>query len=105
MWSEQAGQRDGEDDAGRVGHDTRHGEGACLQEAGPHRLDSRPRLVVEEQIRPEVGADRIGRERHRRRHGFDDDLGGGRLRCVGTRQSRSLTAHHAGRAAVLTGRP
>ena len=87
---EQAGQRDGEDDAGPVGHDARRGERARLQEAGPHRLDSGPRLVVEEQIRPEGGTDRVGRERHRRRHGFDDDLGGGRLRRVGTRHARSV---------------
>ena len=92
MRRQQAGQGDGEDDAGAVGQHAGHGQRSRLQQAGPHRLDAGPRLRVEEELRTEVGTDRIGRQRHGGRHGLDDDLGRRRLRRLGVRHAWALAA-------------
>ena len=93
----EAGQGDGEDDAGAVGQHTGGGQGPRLQEAGPHRLDAGPRLAVAEELRTEVGTDGVGCQRHRRRHGLDDDLGRRRLRRVGVRHTWALAAASSAR--------
>ncbi len=94
---QQAGQRDGEDDAGPVGQHARGRQGSRLQQPGPHRLDTGPGLLVEQELRPEVGAHRVGRQRHRRRHGLDDDLGRRRVRRLevahAVRPGRRLVLH------------
>ena len=80
---EQTGQRDGEDDAGAVGQDAGRGQGPGLQEAGPHGLDARARLGVDEQVGAERGPDGVGGEGHGGRHRLDHDLGRGGVRDLG----------------------
>ena len=70
----------------------------------PARIDSTPGRRLGRRgadLAPSVGTDRVGRERHRRRHGFDDDLGRRRLSGVGTRHAaapRRRSPHTAGTA-------
>ena len=89
---EQAGQRHREDDRGPVGDDARGGQGAGLQEAGPHRFDAGVGLGVEEQLGAEIGPDRVGSQGHGGRHRLDDDLGRGGARDLGIVHVRALAA-------------
>ena len=92
MRREEARQGDGEDDTGPVGEDAGRRQRARLEQPRPHRLEARTRLGVEHELRSEVGADRIGRERHRRRDGLDDDLGRRRLPRLGAGHPCDLAA-------------
>ena len=85
---EQAGQHDGEHHAGPVGQHAGGRERARLQQPGPHRLDARARVGVEEEFRAEVRSDRVGCERHGGGHGLHDDLG--RRRLLRLRRLRCL---------------
>ena len=92
MRREQAGQGDGENDAGTVGQHAGGGQGPRLQQTGPHRFDARPGLGVEEEFRAEVGTDPVRGERHGGRNGFDDDLGRGGARNLGIVHARAFAA-------------
>ena len=80
---EEAGQGDGEDDAGAIGQDAGRGQRPGLQEPGPHRLDARARLGVDEEIGAERGPDGGGSEGHGGRDGLDQHLGRGGVRGLG----------------------
>ena len=89
---EEPGQRDGEDDAGAIGQHAGGGQRSRLQQPGPHRLDARSRVRVEEELGAQVRADCVGGQCHGRRHGLDHDLGRGGVRDLGVVHARAFAA-------------
>ena len=87
MRRQEARQGHREHDAGAVGQDPGHGQRSRLQQAGAHRLDTGSCRRVAEQLGTEVRTDGVGCQRHRGRHGLDDDLGRRRLRRLRLRHT------------------